>query len=192
MNNYLFFDTETTGLHADKSDRMLSLAYILTDEKGKELKRSNKYIKPAGFTINENSMAFEVNGISNEIANEKGEDLKLVLNDFVKIRKQFNPILVAHNFPFDFSFLMSELVYANLPGSVRQLFFSSKSFCTAEGTRNILKLEGKRNYRRPRLPDLYSYCFGKVMENHHDAMADTQALKDSFFELVRRGSLKLK
>ena len=64
---YLFFDTETTGVpknyKAPPSDllnwpRVVQLAWVVTDEQGRELKATNHIIRPDGFVIPEGSRAF--------------------------------------------------------------------------------------------------------------------------------------
>ena len=89
---YLIFDTETTGLpkkwNAPISDsenwpRCVQLAWQLHDQAGKCLEYKNYLIKPDGFEI---PFASEkVHGISTELAQKKGTDLKEVLDDFKNI-----------------------------------------------------------------------------------------------------------
>ena len=58
--NYLFFDTETTGVprnyYAPVTDtnnwpRLVQLGWIVTDEYGNILKRCSRIIRPEGFSI---------------------------------------------------------------------------------------------------------------------------------------------
>jgi len=192
---YLFFDTETTGLFPQKGDRILSIAYILTDAKGTELYRKNEFVKHKDFKINEKSIAFEVNGISNEIMNKKGIEPIEVFNGLMEILRGYKPVLVAHNLEFDMKFLMEELLRLEWQHRQEEIL-KLKFFCTKDGTTEILKLEraSKRSNHRfkpPKLSELHQFCFKKPIENAHDALADTIACMNCFFHLRKKGLLKL-
>ena len=50
MRNFLFFDTETTGIDLGSS-RIVELAWLVCSPDGKEIKSKNYLIKPNGFKI---------------------------------------------------------------------------------------------------------------------------------------------
>ena len=104
---YLFFDTETTGLpkkwQAPVSDldnwpRIVQLAWILSDDKGKQLAGQNYIIKPEGFLIPEESS--RVHGISTEKAMNEGIALEKALSDLVGYLKTLSPLLQEEYKPF--------------------------------------------------------------------------------------------
>ena len=89
MTNYLFFDTETTGVprnyKAPSSDtrnwpRLVQLAWILTDENGNRIHTGNQIVKPDGFVIPAD--AAKVHGISTQRAMAEGIPLNEVINQF--------------------------------------------------------------------------------------------------------------
>ena len=182
-DNLCFFDTETTGLHAGK-DRLLSLAFIVTNSKGVTLEEYHALVKPHGFRINEKSKAFMVNGISNEKANTEGFELKVVLRMFIDALVKYKPILIAHNFGFDKSFVANELTVLNWQIELAR-FEGMKNFCTANGCKGIVL--GLSERRRPRLIELYRHLHGKEFENQHDALEDVKALLSCYFKLKRLG-----
>ena len=93
---YLFFDTETTGLpyhdyiSAEESPanwpRLVQLSWIMTDGEGNIIKEMNKFVIPEGFTIPAD--ATEIHGISTEYASYWGEKLERVLHVFNKSLKK--------------------------------------------------------------------------------------------------------
>ena len=111
---FLIFDTETTGLpkrwNAPVSDsnnwpRCVQLAWQLHDETGKCLEYKNYLIKPNGFEIP--FAAEKVHGISTELAQKKGTELKEVLDNFKNILSN-TKYLCGHNIVFDINILSSE------------------------------------------------------------------------------------
>ena len=89
MTNYLFFDTETTGVprnyKAPSSDtrnwpRLVQLAWILTDENGNRIHTGNQIVKPDGFVIPAD--AAKVHGITTQRAMAEGIPLNEVINLF--------------------------------------------------------------------------------------------------------------
>ena len=108
---FLIFDTETTGLpkrwNAPVSDsnnwpRCVQLAWQLHDETGKCLEYKNYLIKPNGFEIP--FAAEKVHGISTELAQKKGTELKEVLDNFKNILSN-TKYLCGHNIVFDINIL---------------------------------------------------------------------------------------
>jgi DNA polymerase III epsilon subunit-like protein len=82
MKNYLFFDTETTGLprnyKAPSSDtrnwpRLVQLAWILTDEEDNRIHTGNLIVNPDGFVIPTD--ATKVHRITTQRAKEEGVPL---------------------------------------------------------------------------------------------------------------------
>lgn len=116
----LFFDTETTGLpknwKAPVTDlnnwpRMVQLAWIVYDNDGNKLKDGNYIIKPVGYVIPSNVTA--IHGISNEMAIDKGVELKTVLDNFTFDLKQ-TKYIVAHNLSFDEKIVGAEFLRSSM------------------------------------------------------------------------------
>jgi len=186
---YIFFDTETSGLpknfnipfYKDLGNfpRIVSLSWILTDDFGVEVERGNHIIRPNGFQIE----GSEIHGITTAEALLKGQDLKETLQLFGSMYKRgFMPTLVAHNMNFDYNVLFSEFMRMfpeknwaiNLP-----------TICTMKSLTDFCEIEGKYGYKWPSLNELHNKLFGCGFDNAHNSMADTEAMKNCFFEIVK-------
>ena len=123
----IIFDTETTGLpprFQNKSGfvdpsyflewencRIVQIAWIVMDIEGTIVKEANYIIKPAFFIIPEDSTA--IHGISQEVANEHGKEIKDVLREFMKDLLTCDT-LIAHNIEFDYNVVLAELFRASI------------------------------------------------------------------------------
>ncbi len=188
---YLFFDTETNGLprnhDAPISDlgnwpRVVQLAWMMTDDTGKELSRGEFIVRPDGFEIP--AAAAAIHGITTEIARRKGVPLRRALDPF-HASLQAAKLLVAHNFTFDQRVLAAE--YFRL-GQDHGIFMQTPYVCTMLGTTEFCRLPGGRGgFKWPKLTELHTKLFHTNYESAHDAMADVQACAKCFFELRRHG-----
>jgi len=192
--NLLFFDTETTGLpkdfnapitDTDNWPRLVQLAWILTDETGKELQRRNDIAKPEDFEIPAEVTA--VHGITTHRAQVNGISLGWMLDHF-EASAQISGALVAHNITFDLNIIGAELVRKGMFRPHEK----TKTICTMNSGVELCKLTGRYGkYKRPRLAELHEFLFGENFDNAHNAMADTEAMKRCFFEMVKRGVIKI-
>ena len=130
--NKIIFDTETTGMPTnwnasdDDTDcwpRIVELAWIVIDENDNILFEKKYIIKPHNFLIP--VRVSNVHGITNEIAQREGVELRKVLDEFVKDLKDAN-VLIAHNIDFDYPILNCEIKRLNLNSKLNQL----SRFCT--------------------------------------------------------------
>ncbi len=185
----LFFDTETTGIprnySAPTSDlanwpRLVQLAWLITDDKGDEIKSVEHIVKPEGFTIPDD--AARVHGISTERAMGEGVDLKTVLAAVAPDLEQAD-LLVAHNIQFDEKILGAELLrngYADLPAA-------RPKRCTMRESTDYCELPGRYGFKWPKLQELHLKLFGVEFEGAHDALVDVRACSRCYFELKRLG-----
>ena len=186
---YLFFDTETTGIpknyKAPASDvknwpRLVQIAWLVTDESGNEIKSAEYIIKPNGFSIPDD--AAKIHGITNELANQSGVDLKPVLEEItVDISKA--AALIAHNMQFDEKILGAELFrmsnFDHLEGKPKK--------CTMQASTNYCKIPGPYGNKWPKLEELHKKLFREGFANAHNALADVRACSKCYFELRRIG-----
>jgi DNA polymerase-3 subunit alpha len=184
---YIVFDTETTGFpkkwyspstDVDNWPRMVQIAWIIYDEAGKEIKRRNCIIKPEGFIIPQE--AIDVHRITNEIANEKGEDLSEVLWEFTEDLKT-NSFLIAHNISFDENVVGCEFFRKNVDNNLYNIRFID----TKELTVDFCQIPGSRGLKWPTLTELHVKLFGTEIIDAHDAIVDVEALAKCFFELKK-------
>lgn len=112
MIHYLIFDTETTGL-PKKNDfsliNMIELGYIILDEDFKIVKESNNLIK-GNFEIPE--IITKLTGITKNKTDENGDNIDLVLKEFINDIRSVDYIL-AHNNRFDLGILKKEMERLN-------------------------------------------------------------------------------
>ncbi|HMU99202.1 MAG TPA: 3'-5' exonuclease [Chitinophagales bacterium] len=186
---YLFFDTETTGLpknwkapleDLDNWPRLVQLAYIYCDKDGNKLANGDYIIKPEGFTIP--IEASNVHGITTEIANNKGQNLEQVLEDFNQFVVESH-YLVAHNMAFDEKIMGAEFLRKDIENNI----IYRKKICTMLASRNFCAIEGPYGYKWPKLAELYYKLFQTNFDNAHDASADISATAKCFWELRKKG-----
>ncbi|MBI5201629.1 MAG: 3'-5' exonuclease [Elusimicrobia bacterium] len=187
----LFFDTETTGVpknyKAPASDtrnwpRLVQLAWLLTDDGGKELSQAEYIIKPEGFTIP--AEASKIHGITTELALEKGVELRkavdALLADLAKAKE-----LIAHNIDFDEKIVGAELIRLGHPNLVE----TKPRKCTMRSATNYCALPGPYGFKWPKLVELHQKLFKETFDGAHDALVDVKACARCYFELVRLGVL---
>lgn len=183
---YLFFDTETSGLPKKwgvdyKKDltnypKLVSISWIVTDEKGKVLSEYDYIIKPVGFIVE----GSEIHGITHEKAMKEGLDLDLVLRIF-SFELDGN-ILVAHNIDFDFPVVWSELLRLGIDQKKPPML------CTMKALIYYFNIPNPNGYDTPKwasLSEMYKILFGKDFENAHSSLADVRALKKCYFEVSK-------
>lgn len=197
FTKYLFFDTETTGVprnyDAPITDlnnwpRLVQLAWILCDENGNQLAEYNEVIKPNGFSIPID--ASNVHHITTEVAYAKGVNLNDALIRFAEVAQSAN-VIIGHNVDFDIKIVGAELLRINSNFRITD----KPSICTMLKSMNYCAIPSGRDwgdpYKWPKLQELHRKLFGHEFEDAHDAMADIQATKKCFYELVQRNVIKL-
>ena len=189
---YLFFDTETTGLpgnwNAPVSDldnwpRLVQIAWLQYDSKGKKILEQDYIIKPEGFTIPRD--ASQVHGISTERAEREGVDLKKVLEEFSGLIEE-SSLLVAHNMGFDEKIVGAELLRKRIKNSL----FQTDKICTMKASTDYCELPGNYGYKWPKLSELHFKLFNDGFEEAHNATVDIAVCAKCFWELKRRGIIK--
>ena len=197
MNNfqkYLFFDTETTGIpndykapctNTDNWPRLIQLGWLLTDAAGRILSEGNHIVRPDGFEIPK--AASDVHGITTEFALENGKPLLDVIFAFGADLNQAD-CMVGHNLYYDLHIVGAE--YVRL-GYDSRIMFARPTLCTMQATIQFCNIPGRFGPKWPKLMELYTKLFGQGFDGAHDAMADIRATKDCFFELLKRGIVRL-
>ena len=182
---YLFIDTETTGLakneklspmEIDNWPRLVSVAYILTDNKA-IICENYHIIKPEGFIIP--IEATKVHGITTAKAISEGKAISYVLSD-LKQKLNLCDFVVGHNVNFDINVLNAEYFrqYKELPMHLKP------SICTMKQSKDVCKL---RSNKYPKLEELYFLLKGEKLLNNHNAMIDTKATMECFWILKETG-----
>lgn len=184
----LFLDTETTGLPSNwkapytKWPRMVSLAYSL---EGVPFPEEGEFIiKPDGYEIP--LEASSIHGITTEEAQEKGQDLHLVLIK-LEVMLQLADLVVFHNSSFDTGIISGEQIRAGWKPE-ELIHNNPKIFCTKEKSTTILKIPSGRGgaYKWPSLAELCAFC-GVENKGAHNALNDVIATKECYFYMVEQG-----
>tara|TARA_X000001036_G_scaffold355051_2_gene336796 strand:- start:16417 stop:17055 length:639 start_codon:yes stop_codon:yes gene_type:complete len=189
----VIIDTETSGLPSNRwsdpvkkpedyeSCRLVQLAWIVVRD-GETLLEKSYFVKPEGFVMSEGASA--INGITTERATLDGISFDLVLNEFVNDMKNLGVThLVAHNLNFDKSVLLSEFARRAGHSDNIDIVKNLKEVCTMECGREYAKIPLPSNhakYKAPKLTELYSSLFGRVMREKHDALYDTQKCAECY------------
>lgn len=183
--NYLFFDTETTGLpknyKASYTDienwpRVVQLSWILANEQGEILKEIDHIVK-ADFDIP--TSASRIHGITNKISEEQGVPISDILNAFLLDLSNADR-LICHNVDFDLTIVKSELYRNNFDHNLKL-----QTFCTMKNSTDFCQIPGQRGYKWPKLEELYKICFNQQLQNAHNALMDVRATHKIFYHLKK-------
>ena len=184
--NILFFDTETDGLvkfdkpwNHPEQPNLVQLGFVMTNHRGEEVNSACLIVEPNGWTIPPH--VSKIHGITNETASESGLSKDCVSELFLQAAFKAD-LLVAFNFKFD-SVVMAKATNTPLD--------SEKSFCPMLALTDVCKLPGKRGYKWPKLSEAYRFFFGRDFEGAHNALSDSRATKEIFFEMINRSLIKL-
>jgi len=193
---YLFFDTETTGVprnykapitDLENWPRLVQIAWVVFNENGEKdgglFTECNYLIKPEGFTIPDQATA--VHGITTEKAISEGHSLVSVLAIFHHQLGLCEKV-AGHNVMFDINVVGAEFLRSKLPApNIAPL----RIVDTMLRTTQLCRLPGPYGFKWPTLTELHQFVFGEPFEGAHDALADITATARCFFELRKRGKL---
>lgn len=191
MENYLIFDTETTGLAPNKADyktdfekfpHIVQLAWYFNGE------YHDYIIKPEGWIIP--AEAANIHSITTEIALEKGIRMDTVLIKFINDCYDAEK-LIGHNIFFDTSTIKANIrrefgLFDPMISTSDLALDKSKRIDTMIKTIKFVgaKQEGKNTPKFPSLLDLHYKLFGETFEAHN-ALNDVKSTKRCYEELVR-------
>jgi len=188
---YLIFDTETTGLpkrwnlpytDTDNWPRCIQIAWQLHDDMGNCIEHQDYLIKPDGFNIPYD--AEKIHGISTELAQEQGVDLREMLEKF-NLALSKAKFVVGQNVGFDNNIIGCEFHRLGIENKLQET--PVLDTCT-EKTATLCQIKGGRGgkFKLPTLTELHEHLFGSGFGDAHNATADVEATTRCFFELVRK------
>lgn len=201
-NLVIFIKIETSGLPLKKSgydssfykfteldkydsSRLIGISWSICDFKGNQQTLRHYYIKPNGFSVTNS----DIHGITQKFLEKKGVDIKQVFNQLETDLVDNIKVLVAHNMEFDYNIVMSEIHRLGNKNQLINKMEKLEKACTAQQTRDILKLPTKsvygNSYKLPKLSELYEWCFKKTLTNDHDLENNVIHLRDIFFHLLK-------
>lgn len=182
----IIFDIETTGLIIDKEIKptiknikdfpdnypnIVQISWSVFSREREIISEGDYYIKQVR-EIPENAIA--IHNITNEICNEKGENLKEVLEKF-KSDCEICSTIVAHNLNFDKNVIEAEFIRSN----IKKPFTNKGRYDTMMMGQKVMN---QRKY--PSLKELCVFLFGKDIENHlnsHNSLYDLFFTAHCFF-----------
>lgn len=199
----LILDTETNGKIINQAlpmsevnnfPRVIELAWLVADLETKETLSQFCYlITPDGWQIPKEPFWIE-HGFSTEKNEDFGIPMPQVIDYFLKDYDSCD-CLVAHNLSFDHPVLGAEMIRYGKKATGKK---DRIKICTMDVSTNLCKIPFGKDHRPwkndkwkfPKLSELYKHLFGKEPDNLHDAMNDVYAVRDCFFELVKREVIK--
>mgnify|MGYP003339884291 CR=1 FL=1 len=193
--NFLFLDTETTGLpdwrspsDAPHQPHVIQAVGLLTDEDGNELEEWQTLIAPGPGAV----MAPEAeaaHGISLQRALAEGIHLADAWQSFVSLVDRANGI-IGHNISFDIRIM--RIAGARATGLKWECPLPSR--CTMRMATPIINLPptakmvaaGFNKPKNPNLTECVRYFFDEDHSGAHDALADVRASKRVYFAIKER------
>ena len=181
MNNFIVFDTETTGLPdwkspsgAENQPHIVQLAAHLVDaDKFKILQTMDVIVKPDGWVIPD--VVTEIHGISTEYASDIGVPEEVALDLFLELWRKSNT-RVAHNVRFD-NRIIRIATKRYCGDELIDQCYNGDYECTGLLSTQIMKMEPKNRvgFKMPKLSEAYKHFTGIKLQNAHTAIADTNA-----------------
>ena len=160
----------------------MELAWIECENDGTLIAEYNSIIRPDSFAIPDNTSA--IHGITTKEAQDKGQSLVLVLEQFHSSLEHCS-LIVGHNVEFDANVIAAESFRA---GMVLPILSYQKK-CTMKYSVRLCKLKRGAGYKNPTLAELHYFLFGLSSPESHRALSDARACMRCFFELKKRGIL---
>lgn len=185
----LVFDTETTGLpeknvsiyEHNKWPYILQLSYIFYDISNNISVIKDDYINiRSDIEISEKS--FEKHGITRQIINNKGINIRSALNNFNRFLS-ISDIVIGHNISFDKRMICVECIRNRINYGFSQYIddkkISKQEFCTMKNTVDFCNLyfqtkTGKQMKKNPTLLELHCKLFPEqhIPDNLHNSIVD--------------------
>jgi DNA polymerase-3 subunit epsilon len=170
---YVIIDTEGSGLFdfskpadAEGQPRLAQLAMIYADAEFNIEREYSAYVKPDGWTMDPKATA--INGLTDEILNEKGAPVTDVLAVYTDAIKEGRAV-VAFNAQHDCKTMRAELRRAGMP----DLFEETKNVCVMRKANGIIpKAGGKKGWSK--LSEARKHL-GLDESEVHTAIADANA-----------------
>ena len=207
----LVLDTETTDKiqnntkyvtmnNVELFPHIVQFSYIILQDDEIEKIEDHIIRLPKNIIMDEKNIS--IHGITNEISQDKGEDLISVLLQFSKDLENIN-VVVAHNMNFDWN-VIKAAYYRIIKGCDKnknkkdQLLYweccdkmtmTKNLYCTMKETtklcniQTINKMDGKSYTKWPSLSELHNYLFGNVPINLHNALNDVFICLRCFYKV---------
>ena len=199
--NYLFFDTETSGLpdwhkpsDSPHQPHLVQMSAILMTDAAEEIEVMDFIIKPDGWAWTMDDEAAKAHGITPDYADEHGVPEKWAAEQFREFHERAG-MRVAHNEPFDARMMRIAFKRYGMLEWADDVFKGAPRQCTARMSTKLCNLPpsekmmaaGRKTPKQPTLMEAHETLLGEKFADAHDGLADTRACARVFFECVARG-----
>jgi DNA polymerase III epsilon subunit-like protein len=194
----IVFDTETTGLPKTKTiskdtlelwPHIVQLSFINYDPDNNTIMSSYDTIIKVDETVVISEESTQIHGITKEMSVEKGEEILVVLNEFLKYLER-GYLIVGHNVSFDLNMLHVELlrliyqskdltedVIDELKNKLELLLNYKNIYCTMQESIELCDIKkvskfGKTSLKWPKLIELHQKLFDMTPQNLHNSYND--------------------
>lgn len=205
----LVFDTETTGL-LPKFKKLgndtlhlfpyiVQMSWIIYDDVTNEVIKKSDFIVKLPENVKISEECTKINGITNEMSQEKGVNITDVIDEFIK---DFDTVkaVIAHNLEFDLKLVKTELMrllknenYDSNKTNYLKKFMddlskSSKLFCTMQESIDLCNIKAVDKYGReyvkfPKLSELHNHLFQNTPKNLHNSFNDVIVCLRCYYKL---------
>ena len=199
IGEYLFIDTETTGLpkvrdpkpeEFEYMPRIVQISWYLLDSTMRRVNDADCYLKQEAPIPKE---AIKIHGITDEKIAKEGEELKPVFERLhFDIRRA--KYVVAHNIEFDLPIIESEFLRLG----IKKPFKGIKKICTMKAGTKFCKIPRNygQGYKYPKLEELLEHCYFRGWSNirileAHNANADVLVTIKCFIKLKELGHINI-
>lgn len=183
-------DTETSGTH-DNAE-IVQLAAIMYGPERNILGQFCVLIKPAGWTISDETQAFHTqNGptINQSNCNRFGIGIASAIG-MLNIFLQRSDVAVGHNLDYDIKRLQYAQDKYKLPLHLPDILRCTKDMATEilqlPPTEKMAKYRPDIKYKSPNLAEAYRFFNGSDFSGAHGALADAEASANIYFHIEDR------
>ena len=187
----LFIDTEASGL-PKKWDQpytvegnwpyAVQVSWLVYSKDGVKIKEQNFYVSNNDFESC--PTALSIHGLTPAFLQQNGISRKDLLDVLSKDLEEYQPMIVGHFLELDYHVIGAE--YHRI-GIEKHPMENLPGFCIMSVS-NQLQQNPHSKYLR--LGQLYELLFKKSLLNQHNALVDSTATADCFFELAVRNDIK--
>ena len=197
----LVFDTETSGLPAmrglipnmgnlDYFPHIMQFSFIVCNVRTGYIAHSSDSIIKIPENIKVSPKSIELHGVTREISLERGIDVMVAIEEFLKYAKTCSYI-VAHNMEFDWNMILVEIMrtFTSNSSSNKNLYLQyidefyklkSKLYCTMQESVELCNIQTVNSYtgetftKYPTLCELYETLFNtcRNKEKLHNSLYD--------------------
>jgi DNA polymerase III epsilon subunit-like protein len=131
----------------------------------------------------------ELHGITKDISNKNGKDIKKILLEF-NVALQESEYIIGHNLSFDKRMIMVECIRNKMKQHFTTSGIKKLEFCTMKNSVELCKIEaisknnGEKYFKYPSQSELHNYLFGYIPSGLHNSMADVLVCLRCYIKLM--------